>query len=192
MKRIALVLIAVTMLSLAFGSSVRANDVAAYVNFDKTEYRPGEQGTITITIRNAGTSPIEVRNVTLAFAKWMMYTEDGWDPLGNQTIRYSTALIIASNTTDTLDTIRFTVPTDGRAGSTRLDILVYTDKPAPIGYSTTVNVVDSSTLSLLRALDNMVTILALVAVSAIIAAVIIAAVVFLSARRPSVTWQKEE
>lgn len=192
MKRIALVLIAVTMLSLALGSSVRADDVEAYVNFDKAEYRPGEQGTISITIRNAGTSPIEVKNVTIAFAKWMTYTEDGWDELGNKTISYSSPLIIGSNTTDALDAISFTVPTDGRAVSTRVDILVYTNRPAPIGYSATVTVVDPSTLSLLRAMDNMVTILALVAVSAIIAAVIIAAVVFLSARRPSVTWQKEE
>jgi hypothetical protein len=180
------------MLSLTLASSVRANGVEAYVNFDKVEYRPGEQGTISITIRNNSGDPIEVKNVSVVFSNWMMYTVDGWDELGNKTIDYSDLDPIGSNKTVALDAVSFTVPSDGRAVSTHVDILVYTNKPVPIQYDAYVTVVDPSTLGLLRAMDNIVTLLTIVAILAIISAIVIAAAVFLSGRRPSVTWQKEE
>jgi subtilase family serine protease len=84
------------------------------------------------------------------------------------------------------------VPTDGRAGSTDVNIWIYTNKPSPLHEREYITVIEPSTQSLLRSLDNIVVLLTVVAILAIISAIIIAAAVFLSGRRPGVTWQKEE
>ncbi len=99
---------------------------------------------------------------------------------------------MGSNKTVALEDISFSVPTDGRAESTWVDIQIYTNEPSALHERKYVSVVDPSTQSLLRALDNIVVLLSVTAILAIISAVIIAAAVFLSARRPGVTWQREE
>ena len=112
LKKLVTILLALAMLSIVL-VPVGANGVNVYVSLDKVVYEPGGQGTISITIRNSGDDPIEVKNVSVEFTNWMMYTADGWDELGNKTIIYSTAIIIGSNSTVALDPISFTVPTDG-------------------------------------------------------------------------------
>lgn len=193
MKRLVTILLALAVLSLVLAPSVGANGIDVYVNMDKVQYGPGEQGIISITIRNTGDNPIEVKNVTIEFVNWMMYTENGWDPLGNKTIIYSPAKNIASKTgVAKLEDISFTVPSDGRATSTNVRLWIYTNLPSPIYESDFISVADPYTQSILRAMDNIVMLLTVGAVLAIIAALIIAAAVFLSGRRPRAMWTKEQ
>ncbi len=187
-----MILLALAMLAV-LASSVAAEDINVYVQLDKVQYEPGGQGTISITIRNTSDDPLEIKNVSIEFTNWMMYTVDGWDELGNQTIVYASAIQVSSKTGKAaLDDISFSVPTDGRATSTSVHVWIYTNKPSPLHEQEFVSVVDPSTQNLFRALDNIVMLLTVTAILAIVSAIIIAAAVFLSARRPGVTWQKEE
>jgi hypothetical protein len=194
MRKLFVTLMATAILSLMLVYPVAANGAVVYVDFNKRQYAPGEQGTFSITIRNTGDSPIEVKNVSVVFDNWMMYTVDGWDELGNQTIDYSDLAPIGSNKTAALEDVSFTVPTDGRAMSTNVHIRVYTDKQVLTPQATPyIDVVGPEALNIQRSMDNIVTLLTLVAILAIISAIIIAAAVFLSGRRPAgATWQKED
>jgi hypothetical protein len=193
LKGLVTILLALAVLSVVAAPCVEAQGVDVYVNMDKVQYGPGEQGIISISIRNTGDNPIEVKNVTVEFVNWMMFTEDGWDPLGNMTVVYSPAINIASKTgVAKLEDISFTVPTDGRATSTNVRIRIYTNLAGPILETDIVSVLDPSSQGILRAMDNMVLLLTVGAVLAIIAALIIAAAIFLSGRRPRAMWTKQE
>ena len=187
MKKLFVALLAMALLSLALAPSVFAGAVVAYVSLDKVQYTPGEKGTISIILRNVGEDPIEVKNVSIMFDNWMMYTLDGWDEAGNMTIDYSDLDPIGSNKTIELEDISFTVPTDGRATSTSVDVRIYTNEPAPMHYEEYISVVNPEVLSLQRSMDNIVTLLTLVAILAIISAIIIAVAIFLSGRKPGIT-----
>jgi hypothetical protein len=200
LKKLVMGLLVIAMFSVMLAPSVGANGIYVYVNLDQVQYEPGEQGTLSITIRNTSEEPLEIHNVTVDFTDWMLFTIDGWDELGNKTIVYDTPIQIPSKTgkvalDDNGEPIRFTVPTDGRAVSTYIDIRIYTNKP---GYLTPpqpmprVYVISPQEQDILRAMDNIVLLLSVGAILAIISAIIIAAAVFLSGRRPGVTWQKEE
>ncbi|MGB9135407.1 MAG: hypothetical protein WCC63_07510 [Candidatus Bathyarchaeia archaeon] len=186
MKKLFVALVAVALLSLMFSPSALAGDYYAYVSIDKVQYTPGEQGKISILIRNIGEDPMEIKNVSIVFDNWMMYTVDGWDESGNKTIDYSDLDPIGSNKTVALQDVSFAVPTDGRATSTSVDIWIYTNEPAPKHYEDYISVVNPEVLNLQRTMDNIVTLLTLVAILAIVSAIIVAAAIFLSGRRPGV------
>jgi hypothetical protein len=188
------VLLVLATLSLVVMPLVYANGLQVYVNKDKYEYMPGEKGTISIVLRNTGRDPVEVYNLTIQFTAWMMYTVDGWDELGNDTIVYDEAITVGSNKTVALEDISFTVPTDERAVDTNVEVWIYTNLPAPLHpqpYAEYISVVPSYQRSILRAMDNIVVLLTVAAILAILSALIIAAAIFMSARRPNVNWQKE-
>ncbi|MCW4051738.1 MAG: hypothetical protein NWE78_00840 [Candidatus Bathyarchaeota archaeon] len=194
MKRKIIVLLVFATLSLVLMPLVYGNGIQVYVSKDKYEYAPGEKGTISIVLRNTGRDPIEVYNLTIEFTAWMKYTADGWDELGNDTIVYDEAIVVSSNKTVALEDISFTVPTDGRATDTNVELWIYTNLQQPLHpypYAEQINVVPSYQRSILRAMDNIVVLLTVAAILAILSAIIIAAAVFLSARRPNVNWQKE-
>lgn len=197
MKKLVAILLALAMFSMVLVPSVRAQDIEGWVSVNKNTYEPGEHGTIYITIRNTGDDPIEVKNVTIEFTDWMIYTEDGWDPLGNKTIVYDPVIIVSSETAVALDEITFTVPNDARGHSTSVDLSIYTNKGklptyAIKGWDNEIQVMDAYSLRYLRAMDNIVTLLTVTSILAIISAIIIAAAIFLSGRRPRVSWHKEE
>jgi len=181
-------------LSMILVQSVSANGIDVFVNKDKVEYGPGDTGTISIIIRNTSEDPIEIRNMSIQFTNWMMYTVDGWDELGNRTIFYSPYLIVASNQSVALEDISFTVPSDGRAQSTDVELWVYTNKPSPLNpwpRAEYIYVVPSYQQNIQRSMNNIVLLLTVAAILAILSAIIIASAIFLSARRPNVKWQKE-
>jgi len=170
--------------SMILVQSVSANGIDVFVNKDKVEYGPGDTGAISIIIRNTSGDPIEIRNISIQFTNWMMYTVDGWDELGNRTIVYSD-VIVASNQSVALEDISFTVPTDGRAQSTNVELWVYTNN-ARIIARPRIDVIQSYAQNLLRSMNNIVLLLTVAAILAILSAIIIASAVFLSARRPNV------
>lgn len=201
LRKFALVLFAMAILSAVLIKHVDANGISVYVNLNKVEYEPGEQGIIFVSIRNTSEDPIEVKKVYVEFSSWMLYTEDGWDELGNMTIVYSPPIQVPSeNGTIDLDPISFAVPTDGRATSTSARIFAHTNEGLVQGYTgfgtaarmPVVSVVEPSNQGLLRALDNIVVLLTVVAILAVVGSIIISAAVFLSGRRSRVMWRKEE
>jgi len=201
LRKYALAIFAVAILSAILVKHVDANGIDVYINLNKVEYEPGEQGTIYVSIRNTSEDPIEVKKIYVEFSSWMLYTEEGWDELGNMTIVYSPPIQIPSeNGTVDLDPISFTVPTDGRATSTSARIFAQTNEGLVQGYTgfgtaarvPIVSVIESSNRSLLRAVDNIVVLMTVVAILAIVGSIIIAAAVFLSGRRSRVMWRKEE
>jgi uncharacterized membrane protein len=186
MKRLFVALAAVLLLPFLFAPSASAAVYEPYVYLDKVRYTPGEQGTISIILYNVGTTAMEVKNVSIEFDNWMKYTADGWDELGNMTIDYSDMPPVSSNSTILLDEVSFTVPTDERAEDTYVDITICVDGVyRELSNVLRVDVIEPETLALQRAMDNMVTLLTLGALLAIIGAIIIAAAIFLTARKPA-------
>jgi uncharacterized membrane protein len=184
MKRLFVALAAVALLSFMVTSAASIPGVIPYFTLDKLDYNPGDSGSISIIIRNLSDNPIQLKNVTVVFERWMKYTIDGWDEAGNWTIDLSDMTPISANSSIALDDIRFTVPSDARAVSTDADITIQTNQ-GPIYQELDINVRSPSELVLVRSLENIVTLLTLGALLAIIGAVIIAAAIFLTGRRPA-------
>lgn len=182
MKRLFVAVTVIALLSL-FASSAAAQ-VTTYFTLDKLQYNPGDKGTISIIIRNLSDDPIQLKNVSLVFDNWMKYTLDGWDEAGNWTIDLTDMAAISANTSIALDDISFTVPTDARAVSTEVDITINTNQ-GPISRELNIYVRSPGELTMVRSLENIVTLLTLGALLAIIGAVIIAAAIFLTGRRPA-------
>lgn len=198
LKKLA-ILLALVAISIVLSTPVAAQDIEAeaWISLDKTPYEPGQQGKIFITVRNVGDDPIEVKNLTVEFSQWMRYTDEGWDPLGNETVIYDPVVIIPSKEGVALDAITFTVPDDDRAHSTLVDLAIYTNKGrlpshSIMGWNDRIDVMDPFNLRYLRAMDNIVTVLTILAILAIVSAIVVAAAIFLQGRRSGVTWAKEE
>ena len=189
MKKLFTVFLVFAALSMILVPLANANGVEVFVHKDKVEYGPGDQGTLSIVIRNTSEDPIEIRNISIQFTNWMMYTADGWDELGNRTIVYDPFIIVHTNQSMVLDVIGFTVPTDGRAQSTPVELWIYTNKDYPINpwpQAEYIQVVSPTQQHLLRSMDNIVLLLTVASILAILSAIIIASAVFLSARKPTV------
>jgi len=194
LKKLVVIVLALAILSIVLTPSVGASSYNVYV--DKRIYNPGERGTIYIVIDNDADEPIEIKNVTIMFSNWLRLTEDGWDEKGNFSIVFDESIAVLSNTTHALDPIEFTVPDDSRAVTSSVYIGLGTSKAISWDWHTvssaTVYLAQPENQILIRDLDNIVMLLTVVAILAIIGAIIIAAAVFLSGRRPGVTWQKEQ
>lgn len=182
MRKPIITALALLMLSMFFIPSINASgDV--YVTLDKRQYEPDEKGVISITVRNTGTSPLSIKNVTVRFTNWMTYTEKGWDPLGNQTIIYESAVIVEEKKAKALPDITFTVPKGSRGVSTNVDIWIYTNEPFPLYETSYVNVIDPSIQSSLNAMNTIVTLLTVGVILLVISAIIVAAAVIVAGRR---------
>lgn len=152
---------------------------------DKPRYGPGERGTLYLAFYNDGTAAIEVKNITLIYQNWAAYINQVW--VGNETKKY-TNVMIAGKTKYVFNDLTFTTPSDGRAVDTLVSISVGTDHgifhnvPSP-----SIRFFEST-----RYMDQIVTLFTVLVVLVVVCTIIIAAAVFLSARRPQVMWSKEE
>lgn len=149
---------------------------------DKAEYGPGETGTLYIRFYNYGDSALTIKNITVVYESWQAYRNNQWE--GNQTIIVNQAVIskgVYANET------KFTVPTDGRAATTSVSVTfeMYPSGSTHVHY--TIDVVQTP-----KYMDQIVMILTVQAVLLIVCTAIIAAALFLSARRPQITWKAEE
>ena len=149
---------------------------------DKPDYMPGEKTTLYIALNNTGTSALTVENITVTYESWGAYVNDEW--IGDKTIGVDKAVKIG-------ETIRvesaYLVPTDGRAQSTYVSVTVSTD----LGSNTYTNVAYIDVSRTPRYMEQIVTLFTVQVVLLIVCTIIIAATIFLSARRPQVTWRKE-
>lgn len=113
-----LLLIAVSIIGAAIVTPIHA----AYGDFasartDKPSYLPGDSGTLYVTVKNTGTLPFTVKNVTVIFP-WMAFITDHWDgnftDNGPNNAGINDALAIGQTFNKQYS---FTVPTDGRASN---------------------------------------------------------------------------
>jgi hypothetical protein len=151
---------------------------------NKSKYAPGETGTLYVAFYNDGDAAVAIKNVTITYASWGAYIGGEW--VGNETITMDVP--ISGKATKLLNDvvdISFTVPSDGRAVSTNVQVRVGTDGGYETG-SATINVPETPTY-----MDQIVTLFTILVVLIIVCTVIIAATMFLSGRRPQVTWKEE-
>ena len=158
--------------------------VRIYGYVDKAQYQSGDEGKLKIWIVNEGDEDLILQNISVTYP-WNSYLP--WE--GNESLeKLGKVVLIEGNTTYEFD---FTIPSDGRAISWgSISIYVETDKDTE---STTIpmSIASPPTRLEVKDMDNVITLFTVQIVIAIIAALIIAAAVFLSGRRSGVTWQKE-
>ena len=154
---------------------------------DKPEYSAGQTGKLYITYNNSRDDPVTIRNITIAFEEWQAYINNEW--VGTLTYTPNeNEKTVTEHTACTFE-VSFTVPSDGRAKTTNVYITVSTNEPIPDS-KTIINgvcVVETPVY-----MDQIVTIFTIQVVLLIICTIIIAATIFLSARRPQITWRREE
>jgi len=149
---------------------------------DKSKYAPGEKGTMYVDFYNDRDVAVELKNITLTYTSWNAYIGGNW--VGNETRTVS--IPISSRGIYVFSDLTFTVPTDGRAVSTSVSIRIGTDHGYEYGYGY-INVPETP-----RYMDQVITLFTTQVVLLIVCTIIIAATIFLSTRRPQITWRKEE
>ena len=152
---------------------------------DNRQYSPGQTGKLFITYHNNRPDPVTIRNVTIVYREWIAYIEGvGW--VGNDTY-IPDEKSVTEHSARTFQ-ISFTVPTDGRARTTDLDIIVYTNKGENRQFfEDTIRVPETPVY-----MEQVVTLFTILVVLVIVCTIIMAATIFLSARRPQVVWSREE
>jgi hypothetical protein len=149
---------------------------------DKQKYVAGEKGTLYIAFYNKRDVAVTIENITVTYYSWATYTGEKW--VGNETQTMTVPL--SAKDTHVFSDITFTVPTDGRAVSTSVYVEIGTDHGYKYGGGS-INVPEVPSY-----MEQIVTILTILVVLVIVCTIIIAATIFLSARRPQVTWKPTE
>jgi hypothetical protein len=152
---------------------------------DKSEYAPGEAGTLNIVFYNSRASAVTIQKIIVVFNNWRAYKNGQWE--GNQTLTFTPPVAVAGKGVYATS-VTFTVPTDGRAVSTSVDITIQTTEVGDIGPLDGSVAVTTTP----KFMDQIVTLFTIQVVLIIVCTVIIAATIFLSVRRPQVTWKTEE
>lgn len=183
-KLLALVIVTVSTLFLVPLAKVQSVSVPRVLAWtDRQKYLPGEKGTLFVTFYNDFGEAVEVKNITLIYNNWNAYVNGEW--VGNDTHTY-TDITLADKETHVFTDITFGVPTDGRAVDTSVSIQIGTDH----GYQYTTTMISLQETS--RYMEQIVFWFTLLVVLVIVCTIILAATIFLSARRPQVTWKTEE
>jgi len=159
---------------------------------DKHTYSAGQTGKLYITYNNIRDSPVSIRSISVIFKKWWAYdkAKNAWT--GNITYTPPEAERTITEHTVRVYEISFTVPSDGRAIETEVEIKVYTnlptpDEPKPLTNPPRIYIAEPSVY-----MEQITTLLTIQTVLIIVCTIIIAATIFLSVRRPQVTWKAEE
>ncbi len=174
-------LIALVLTPLANASA----DFSIYGYTDKTYYKRGEAGTLKFWIYNDGDQDLILKNITIQYP-W-------YSPIwgGNETMKSLDQTITVNGNASFSSS--FTVPSDGRAMGGYIQVKAVTDKHTPFAPEyIPINVAGAPSYGSLEDMDKIVMLFTVLVVLVIICTVIIAATIFLSARRPAAMWSKEE
>jgi len=156
---------------------------------DKPEYSSGQTGKLYITYNNIRDNNVTIRNITVVFKEWWAYNEIKHAWVGNLTYEPSeNEKTIAAQNIRVFE-ISFTVPSDGRAGNTDIEITVYTNLPTSDAPSEplTIYMVETPIY-----MERIITLFTILVVLLIICTIIIATTMFLSAQRPQAMWREAE
>jgi hypothetical protein len=157
---------------------------------DQPTYSAGQTGRLYITYNNIRDSPVTIRNISVVFKEWWAYDKAKGLWLGNMTYMPPDAEKTITEHATRVYELSFTVPSDGRAINTDVEIKVYTNLPTPdkpIGTPPKIYVVETPVY-----MEQIATLFTIQVVLIIVCTIIIAATIFLSVRRPQVTWRTEE
>jgi hypothetical protein len=150
---------------------------------DKAEYAAGESGTLYIRFYNNLGGAITLKKITIVYEDWRAYRNGQWE--GNLTMDVNAAIIskgVFENET------KFTVPTDGRSKNVcGVSLRFETDSLGTIPGSQVIYITQTP-----RYMDQIITLFTIQVVLLIVCTIIIAATIFLSARRPQIMWKTEE
>ena len=156
---------------------------------DQPTYSAGQTGRLYITYNNIRDSPVTIRNISVVFEKWWAYDKAKSLWLGNMTYVPPDAEKTITEHTARVYELSFTLPSDGRAVNTEVKIKVYTNLPTPDEPDDTPQIYVAETPVYM---EQIATLFTIQVVLIIVCTIIIAATIFLSVRRPQVTWRKEE
>lgn len=186
MKEKVLLFLTITMLTaVAFAPLTRAYaSMGIYGYTDRPYYKAGDTGTLKFWVYNDGTDDLILKNVTIEYP-WFNIL---WG--GNETIKPASDTVIASGGNWSYS-LNFNIPSDGRAHTGSIGIMAVTDKTTETNH-VTLNIASVPQYILFEDMDKVVTLFTILVVLVIVCTVIIAATVFLSARRPQIMWKTEE
>jgi hypothetical protein len=187
-RKFFLIFMAMALSILAFTMPVNAAaSTAIYGYVDKTQYMPSDTGTLNFYVYNEGPDEIVLKNVSIRYP-W-------YSPIwgGNETIKDINAVLPEGKNWNTTKT--FTIPTDSRAGGSKIH-LEYTYTIGTAVYTRSddisINLVSAPSYGSLKDMDKLVTLFTVQVVLLIVCTIIITATIFLSARKPQITWKAEE
>ncbi|MBX5328805.1 MAG: hypothetical protein QHH18_05210 [Candidatus Bathyarchaeota archaeon] len=178
-----------TLIALSFASSVKAAaSIEIYGYVDKPQYKPGEQGNLRIWIYNDGTEDITIKSITVEYPWHDAYV---WE--GNETIKDIQYPTIDAGENRSF-TLTFTVPTDGRAiasGISNIKVRTVTDKITETK-NIPISIASTPAPMSIQDMDKLITLFTILTVLIIVCTIIIASTIFLSTRKPQVTWKTTE
>jgi len=186
--KILLISMMAALVMLVYAPTVNAvANIEVYGYTDKTQYMPGETVTLKFYIYNQGPDEVVLKNVSIYYP-W-------YSPIwgGNETVKNIDFVLAKEKNWNTTKT--FTVPNDGRAIGSDIHLeYVYTIGTSVYTRSANIpiNLASTPSYGSLKDLDKIVTLFTVQAVLIIVCTIIIAATIFLSVRRPQVTWRTEE
>lgn len=183
--KIFLTLVAIALFAAAFAAPVNAAaHISLYGYVEKTQYMPGEKGTLKIWVYNDGSEDVILKKIVIEYPWHSLYI---WE--GNETMKdINVAILEGGNWTTSRS---FTVPNDGRAISGNIRVQVSTDEVSTTEFFG-INVASAPYFFSLKDMEQLTTLMTILAVLTIVGIVVIAGTIFLSARRPQVTWKQEE
>jgi len=181
-KRTSLSILTLFMIPLMFAvANASIDPITVWTN--KQVYVPGERGTLYVNFYNDGASTVEIENITVTYKSWQAYIEGNW--VGNET--FSVNENVTSGSVTTL-AIPFTVPSDGRAQTTKVDITIRTN----LGLETKVNATTINVSETSPYMEQLVTLFTIQAILLIVCTIVISATIFLSMHRAPSTIKIEE
>jgi len=188
-KKISLFLLVLMMLTMlaCTGPAECAATVNVYGYTDRYYYLPGESVKLMFWVYNEGPDKIILENVTVRFP----WHRPVWD--GNITIPAANTVLDKGQSWN--KNITFTIPNDSRASSGPISVeVVYT-----IGSNTYRDTRTACPLNInplpelsLKDMDKLLTLITVQVVLVIVCTIILAATIFLSARRPKVVLEESE
>jgi hypothetical protein len=155
--------------------------ITAWTN--KQVYIPGEKGTLYVNFLNTKGVTAEVDNITVTYKFWQAYIDGKW--VGNET--FNVDVNVTSGSVTTL-AVPFTVPNDGRAQTTNVDVKIGTN----LGYETKGDATSIKVSETPPYMEQIVTLLTIQAVLLMVCTIIISATIFLSTRKPPALKMEEK
>ena len=182
-KIIAISAIMAVMAMLCAQSVVADTGVTIHAWTDRVQYKPGETGTLYITVRNdLPDTDIIIKNIFITYDSWHAYVKDHWE--GNQSFTDINEICGMKGGVYYRE-VTFKVPNGGRGVSATATIIVTLDKPVhnPQLKAVYISVVGPPVPITVTDLDTWMTSLGVLIV---VCTIILAAVIFLSTRRARV------
>lgn len=170
----------VAILAILCAQSVAAQvpGLTVYAWTVKSQYKPGDTGTLKITILNERDSPTEIRNISIIYP-WFAYNGKTGEWEGNATVTEELPLWVNPGDSYYRE-VEFTIPNDGRVvAAGTIDIEVETGD----GLASEDVPLRVSSVPLPMSIENLDTWMTSLTITLVVCAIILAIVILLATRR---------